>query len=112
MARPTYQSVRELRRSGGKDTPIDLVIPPTCFHYGEYVQDWEFLAGAAEVAGVLGVAANTVNAWRRRPNGFPPPITQLAHGAIWDIREVIAWADSSGRKVVDRNYRAPKPAAG
>jgi hypothetical protein len=69
----------------------------------------EFLAGAAEVADVLGIAANTVNAWRRRPNQFPEPLIQLKAGAIWDIREVIAWADASGRQVVRREYRAPHP---
>lgn len=66
----------------------------------------EFLAGPAEIGHVLGVAANTVNAWRRRDNGFPAPLVQLRSGAIWDIREVIAWADRSGRPVHDRGYRA------
>lgn len=72
------------------------------------MQEAEFLAGAAEVGYVLGVAANTVNAWRRRTNCFPEPVVQLKAGGIWDIREVIAWADASGRSVGNRNYRAPQ----
>jgi hypothetical protein len=66
----------------------------------------EFLAGPAEISRVLGIAPNTVNAWRRRDNGFPAPVVQLKSGAIWDVREVIAWADRSGRAVPHREYRA------
>ena len=69
--------------------------------------DIAFLAGPAEVGSVLGVASNTVNAWKLRSNQFPEPVLQLRAAAIWDIREVIAWADASGRPVVHRDYRAP-----
>ncbi|MFC9688175.1 hypothetical protein ACFTSF_06510 [Kribbella sp. NPDC056951] len=68
--------------------------------------DIAFLAGPAEVGYVLGVAPNTVNAWKVRANQFPEPVLQLRAAAIWDIREVIAWADASGRPVVHREYRA------
>ncbi|MET8864104.1 hypothetical protein ABZW11_14225 [Nonomuraea sp. NPDC004580] len=71
----------------------------------------EFIAGAAEVGWVLGVEANTVNAWRMRQVGFPEPVVQLKAGAIWDIREVIAWADRTGRTVEHREYTAPTPAS-
>lgn len=72
------------------------------------MRDAQYLAGAAEVGRVLGVASNTANAWLRRPNTrFPSPVAQLQAGNVWDIRDVIAWADASGRSVVDRNYRAP-----
>jgi hypothetical protein len=67
-----------------------------------------FLAGAAEVGYVLGVEANTVNVWRRRATRFPVPVAQLKAGAIWDIREIITWADASGRRVEHREYRAPE----
>ncbi len=68
--------------------------------------DLVFLAGPAEVGYVLGVAPNTVNAWKGRSNQFPEPVLQLKAAAIWDIREVIAWADASGRSVLHRDYRA------
>lgn len=76
--------------------------------YRGRMQDAEFLAGAAEVGHVLGVASNTLNAWRRRSTDFPEPVVQLKAGGIWDIREVIAWADASGRGVVQRDYQAPR----
>ena len=79
--------------------------------YGDRMRDAEFLAGAFEVGYVLGIKPNTVNAWRARPKlGFPEPVVQLQHGAIWDIREVIAWAEGSNRVVAHREYRAPRPA--
>lgn len=74
------------------------------------MRDAEYLAGPAEVAQVLGIASNTVNAWRRRANKFPEPLVQLKAGALWDIRDVIDWADRSGRRVMRREYRAPRPA--
>jgi hypothetical protein len=72
------------------------------------MEESAFLAGAAEVGYVLGVDANTVNVWRRRrATGFPAPVTQLKAGAIWDIREIVTWADASGRRVEHRDYKAP-----
>lgn len=68
------------------------------------------LAGPAEIAGVLGVEANTVNVWRRRGfkgHAFPEPVVKLAGSNVWDIRDVIAWADKTGREVQQRNYTAP-----
>lgn len=68
-----------------------------------------FLAGPKEIAKVLGAAPNTVNAWKKRPSQppFPDPVVQLAGGFVWDIREVIAWADATNRAVHERNYVAP-----
>jgi hypothetical protein len=74
------------------------------------VDDARFLAGPKEIGAVLGVQANTVNAWRRRGDGvqaFPAPIVTLAGGNVWDIRDVIAWADATGRTVCQRDYTAP-----
>lgn len=78
--------------------------------YGWCVQDARYLAGPAEIAGVLGVEANTINVWRRRGfkgHAFPAPVVQLAGSNVWDVRDVIAWADRTGREVRNRTYTAP-----
>ncbi len=74
------------------------------------MDDARFLAGPKEVGAVLGVEANTVNVWQRRQasmNPFPAPVVKLAGTAVWDIRDVIAWADKTGRAVKQRDYAAP-----
>jgi hypothetical protein len=74
------------------------------------VDDARYLAGPKEVGQVLGIQANTVNVWRRRvPGGleFPKPIVTLAGTNIWDIRDIIAWADTTNRAVLQRDYTAP-----
>lgn len=72
------------------------------------MEDARFLAGPKEVGAVLGVDANTVNVWlRRRSAGFPLPIVRLAGCSIWDVREIIAWADATARPVCQRDYVAP-----
>ena len=74
------------------------------------MDDARYLAGPQEVGAVLGVEANTVNVWQRRrkaTNPFPTPVVKLAGTAVWDIREVIAWADETGRSVNQRDYTAP-----
>ena len=72
------------------------------------VDDARYLAGPKEVGLVLGVDANTVNVWQRRDTtDFPAPIARLAGCSIWDIREVIAWADATNRPVHQRDYTAP-----
>lgn len=73
------------------------------------MDELQYLAGAAEIGDVLGVHPNTVNTWKVRSNGFPQPVIQLKAGAIWDIRDVIAWADTSGRPVTVRDYSARRP---
>jgi len=57
---------------------------------------------------VLGVAPNTVNVWQRRGTAdFPAPVVRLAGCSVWDIRDVIAWADATNRPVHQRDYTAP-----
>lgn len=79
--------------------------------YGRRVDEARYLAGPKEIGQVLGVEANTVNVWQRRegPPGpaFPAPVARLAGCSVWDIRDVIAWADATGRTVRQRDYRAP-----
>lgn len=55
------------------------------------------LAGPAEIASRLGVEANTINVWKNRHADFPTPVRRLKSGDLWDIREVQAWAEQTGR---------------
>jgi hypothetical protein len=72
--------------------------------------DARYLAGPKEIGEVLGVKANTLNVWQRRgfaDREFPEPLVRLAGCKVWDIRDVIAWADATGRTVYRRDYTAP-----
>ena len=57
----------------------------------------KFLVGPAEIALLLNVEANTINVWKVRHSDFPSPVRRLKSGDIWDIREVRAWAQRTGR---------------
>lgn len=54
--------------------------------------------------------SNTLNVWQRRSQAgreFPKPLVILAGGKVWDIRDIIAWPDATGRMVRQRDYTAP-----
>ena len=57
----------------------------------------DHIVGPAEIADLLGVHANTINAWKVRDLGFPTPIRRLRGIDLWDRREVLAWAERTGR---------------
>jgi predicted DNA-binding transcriptional regulator AlpA len=57
----------------------------------------EHLAGPAEIAEALGVDANTVNQWKVRYTDFPRPVRILKAGSVWDLRDVLEWAQRTGR---------------
>jgi len=57
----------------------------------------EYLVGPAEIGDLLGVKANTVNAWKIRDAQFPAPVRRLRSGDIWDEREITAWAKRTCR---------------
>lgn len=57
----------------------------------------EHLVGPAEIAALLNVEANTVNVWKARHADFPGAIRRLKTGDVWDVREVRAWAEQTGR---------------
>ncbi|MGJ0121734.1 hypothetical protein ACQ7HM_21235 [Williamsia sp. MIQD14] len=69
----------------------------------------KFLVGPAEIAVALGIEANTVNVWKTRHSLFPKPVKRLRAGDLWDIREIEAWAESTGRPVVVAVRRDPQP---
>lgn len=57
----------------------------------------------SDVASLLGVSINTVNAWRKRAAGakqvepFPPAVGKVAGIDYWWEDEVLAWARRTGR---------------
>jgi hypothetical protein len=55
------------------------------------------LVGPAEIASILNIEANTINAWKKRHPDFPVPVRRLKTGDVWDDREVLAWAKKTGR---------------
>src|SRR5829696_8673979 len=64
-----------------------------------HVQDVSMhdLAGVSEIASRSGVSVNTVQAWRRRYESFPPPLITLAAGPIWNWNDVAGWIESRHR---------------
>jgi hypothetical protein len=61
----------------------------------------KFLVGPAEIAERLGVEANTINVWKARHPNFPEPVRRLKSGDVWDVREIRAWAELTGREFRD-----------
>ncbi|BAH30752.1 hypothetical protein [Rhodococcus erythropolis] len=59
-----------------------------------------YLVGPAEISKLLGVEANTVNVWKVRHADFPKPVRRLRSGDVWDVREIEAWAKSTGRQIL------------
>ena len=55
------------------------------------------LVGPAEIAELLNVEANTVNVWKVRHADFPTPVRRLKTGDVWDVREILGWAEKTGR---------------
>lgn len=57
----------------------------------------------SDVAALLGVSTNTVNAWRKRAAGakqvepFPPAVGKVAGADYWWEDQVIGWARRTGR---------------
>jgi predicted DNA-binding transcriptional regulator AlpA len=54
------------------------------------------LAGAAEIAAMLGVSRQRVQQLIKQP-GFPKPYDVLAMGKVWKRAAVEAWAREHGR---------------
>ena len=60
------------------------------------------LVGTAEIASMLGVTRQRVNAIVATHDDFPKPIAELAAGRIWDRADVEAWAARHGREIPRR----------
>jgi hypothetical protein len=59
----------------------------------------EMLAGAKEVAILLGVTRQRVSRITQMHAEPPRPIGELAAGRIWNRRDIIEWASKTGRHV-------------
>lgn len=57
------------------------------------------IVGAVEIARRLGVQRNTVDHWRRRSMGFPPPDFTVGGRPAWRWVAVRAWARGRGMEV-------------
>jgi len=60
------------------------------------VMSQQRLVGAAELLDLLRVGRTRLATLTARP-GFPPPVVVLRMGSVWDLDQVIAWAESAGR---------------
>ncbi len=54
------------------------------------------LVGAAELLDVMKIGRTRLAALAARP-GFPAPVVVLKMGNVWDLNEVIEWAQATGR---------------
>ena len=63
--------------------------------------------GSQELTRLLGVKRARVFQVTRT-DGFPEPVAVLAMGSIWDLDEVLAWAEAVGRRV-DLAALSPTP---
>jgi prophage regulatory protein len=55
------------------------------------------LMGIAEIAEMLGVTRQRVDAITRTHAAFPAPVAELASGRIWLRKDVETWARKTGR---------------
>jgi len=58
---------------------------------------WGELVGAAEIAELLGISRQRVNALARTHDDFPRPVAELTAGRIWSKQDIDAWAKRTGR---------------
>ena len=56
-----------------------------------------YLVGAAEIAEMLGISRQRVDAIARTHDDFPEPEAVLASGRIWLRADIERWARSDGR---------------
>ena len=57
------------------------------------------LVGVAEIADLFGVSRQAASNWRERHSDFPSPAASLKSGPIWELPDVLAWADERGMQV-------------
>jgi hypothetical protein len=65
----------------------------------------EDLVGAAEIAELLGVTRQRVDAIARTHSDFPQPAAELAAGRIWHRKQIEEWARRAGRIPAKRSSR-------
>jgi len=55
------------------------------------------LVGVAEIAEMLGLSRQRVNAIVQTHSEFPKPVAELSAGRIWLRKDIVAWARRAGR---------------
>ena len=57
------------------------------------------LVGIAEVAELFGTTRQAASNWRVRHANFPSPTASLKSGPVWELPDIIAWAEEQGMAV-------------
>lgn len=57
------------------------------------------LVGVAEIADLFGVSRQAASNWRERHADFPRPAASLKSGPVWELPDILAWADERGMQV-------------
>ena len=57
------------------------------------------LVGVAEIADLFGVSRQAASNWRERYADFPQPAASLKSGPVWELPDILAWADERGMQV-------------
>ena len=47
----------------------------------------------AEIADLFSVSRQAVSNWRERLADFPTPVASLKSGPVWELPDILAWAD-------------------
>ena len=63
------------------------------------------LVGMGELLRLMGVSRSRVTQITNRSD-FPAPVASLIMGSVWDLADVVAWADARGR-ILDLDALAP-----
>ena len=59
----------------------------------------EVLVGVAEIADLFGVSRQAASNWRERHADFPTPAASLKSGPVWELPDILAWADEREMQV-------------
>ena len=68
------------------------------------------LVGVAEIADLFGVSRQAASNWRERHADFPTPAASLKSGPVWELPEILSWAD--GRELQVKAAKAEALEAG
>ena len=61
--------------------------------------DRSVLVGVAEIADLFGVSRQAASNWRERHADFPTPVASLKSGPVWELPDILAWADERKMQV-------------
>lgn len=65
------------------------------------------LVGVAEIADLFGVSRQAASNWRERHADFPTPTASLRSGPVWELPDILAWANERGMHVNTAKAEAP-----